>query len=103
CWSAPFWCELPSPGSAAELVVGIKVRAGGIARAWRPYVQVQTVYQNVGTARARIPRRQNDVTRKLALDVYIELLHASLLEVEVLRLQCTRKGRRARRRCDWDQ
>ena len=66
--------------SAAEGV------AGGAARRRRGDVEVITVTQNMGTARARITGCQDDVSGQLALNVDIELLNASLFEVKILRL-----------------
>ena len=53
---------------------------------WGCHVQVVAVNQNVRTARARISDRQHNLPGQLALDVDVELLHAALFEVRVLRL-----------------
>ncbi len=47
-------------------------------------VQVQTVDQNVRTARSGIPSCNHKVTRELVLNIEIKLLHSPLLKVEIL-------------------
>src|SRR5258708_2816408 len=44
------------------------------------------------TARTRITDGQHDVAGQLTLDVCVELLHPSLLEVQILRLQGSGKA-----------
>ena len=84
---SPFWSERPAPWGATQCVVWIVSRSCGITRRRRAHVQVHTVHQNVRTARSGVARREYDVAGHLVFDVRVELLHATLLKIQILRLQ----------------
>ena len=63
-------------------------------------VDIVTVHQNVGAARAYISHGENDLAGDLMLHIHVELLDPAQLEVQVLRLDGSRKGRGRRWRRD---
>ena len=62
------------------------VSSDGKARKGIGNVQIQSVNQNMCAARPRIPGCQHNVARQLMLDVEVELLHHTLFEIKILRL-----------------
>jgi hypothetical protein len=53
--------------------------------------------------RASVSGRQDDVTRQLLFNVEVELLHFSLFEIQILRLDRTcKRGWVGRSREDWE-
>ena len=104
--AARSWSHLHLERVVGSLTVIVLVRNGaegrwsrGIAAAQRVAgdrsacrrrldILVQTIHQNVRTARPGVsPGCQHNVSKNLALQVQVELLHSSLLEVKVLGVQ----------------
>src|SRR2546430_14742766 len=85
--------------SCAPRAATQRVPRDDTACARRSNIQVQTVHQNVVTARPRITRRQHEIPGQLVLKVEVELLNDTLLEIQILRLDCSSETSRVGRRC----
>src|SRR5689334_23773211 len=64
---------------------------------WRTNVEIHLSCEDVRTTGTGIASSEYHITGKLMLDVQVELLHFPLLEIEILGLQCSRKGLRIQR------
>src|SRR4029077_17680193 len=68
------------------------------AGARRSDVQIHLAGQDARTARTSVAGGQHDIARQLVLDIYVELLHAALFEIEILNLKRSRIQLGIRRR-----